>query len=1100
MTSPTIPNSVTSIGDNAFAYCYLLSSVIIPNSVTSIGEGAFFGCSGLKKSAYPNTLSNPFSSGFAVAYEPEGAIIEDGFIWGPEKSSILFAPYTLTEEYTIPNSVTSIEADAFKICSSLTSITIPNSVKSIGRNAFYNCSKLTEINLQDGNTDLQIGNEVFNGSPITSLYMGRNCSISDNSPFASSITNLTIGASVTSIGSSAFKGNYGLTSIDIPNSVTSIGSYAFSGCSKLTEIKLQDGNVELQIETKVFNGSPIRSLYMGRNCSTNDNNAIASGITNLTIGASVTSIGSSAFRDCTGLKSITIPSSITSIGSSAFSGCSELSSVTIPNSVTFIGAGAFNGCRGLESVIIPSSVTSIGSSTFSGCSKLSSVTIPNSVTFIGAGAFNGCRGLASVIIPSSVTSIGNYAFSGCSELTSVIIPNSVRSLGEDVFYGCSSLKKSAYPNTLSNPFSDGIAIEYNPKSALIEDGFIWGPEKSSILFAPCSLTREFVIPKYVSSIGSRAFYLCNNITGITTLTEMAPIMPNDAFEGLYENAALSFPKSAVDSYLGSNWSLFKSLRFNNSDVALKNYSDGILDYWLLGAESETDRNIAVVKKGNYESMTSVTIPERFSTEDSERYYVNSIGYGAFSGCSNLSEVRFHNKSALTSIGDDAFKGTRFTSISLPSSVTSIGRGAFMNSQINSFTIPESIDSIADETFSGCNLQSIEIPAQVILIGKSAFANCPNLNKMTVLSSNSTLVIEENAFFNSNLYYLDIDRNWTNKRSISIKSLVEVKIGPKVNSLSDFAFSGCSNLKSLEIPRTITSIGCEAFSNSGLTSITIPNSVDSIAEGAFYGCPSLSSIKLSAGLKTIADNAFANCKLSNLVLPPCVENIEDNAFANNATLNVVAMGPNVKSIGDKAFDKATLDKVFITAPTPPTAPYTAFSRYAAKLYLQGEATVNAYYDAPTCWDRFEGFSMSEPTNLTIIAPKEIELKAGNIFTLNTSLTPSNVDLPYIFWRSTDSKKAYVDNDGVVTILQDITEDDNVKIIAETLYHNGPTAEFLLDINSSDIISIDGDSATSLDVYTLQGVLVLRNATSEQFNNLSSGTYIVRSGKKVKKIMK
>ena len=138
---------------------------------------------------------------------------------------------------------------------------------------------------------------------------------------------------------------------------------------------------------------------------------------------SVTSIGNSAFWDCSGLTSIEIPNSVTSIGYNAFSNCSGLTSVTIPNSVTSIGDGAFYYCSGLTSVTIPNSVTSIGYNAFYNCSSLISVTIGNSVTSIGSGAFSNCSSLTSITIPSSVMSIGESAFTACSGLTSVSVEN-----------------------------------------------------------------------------------------------------------------------------------------------------------------------------------------------------------------------------------------------------------------------------------------------------------------------------------------------------------------------------------------------------------------------------------------------------------------------------------------------------------------------------------------------------------------------------------------------------------------------------------------------------------------------------------------------------
>ena len=167
--------------------------------------------------------------------------------------------------------------------------------------------------------------------------------------------------------------------------------------------------------------------------------AVPLSLTSITIPDSVTSIGGSAFYNCTGLTSITIPDSVTSIGYSAFYGCSGLTSITIPDSVTSIGDYAFYGCTSLTSVTIGNSVTSIGYSAFSGCTSLTSVTIGNNVTSIGNYAFYNCSGLTSITIPDSVTSIGSYAFYGCSGLTSITIPDSVTSIGTYAFQNCTGL-------------------------------------------------------------------------------------------------------------------------------------------------------------------------------------------------------------------------------------------------------------------------------------------------------------------------------------------------------------------------------------------------------------------------------------------------------------------------------------------------------------------------------------------------------------------------------------------------------------------------------------------------------------------------------------
>ena len=207
----TIPNSVTSIGNYAFAECTSLTSVTIPNSVTSIGAWAFVNCSSLTSITIPNSVTSIGKYAF-------------------ERCSSLTS-------ITIPNSVTSIGTWTFCRCSSLTSITIPNSVTSIGNGAFYLCSSLTSITIPNSVTI--IGDEAFRScSSLTSVTIPNNVTSIGEWAFSwcSSLTSVTIPNSITSIGDRAFEFCRSLTSITIPNSVTSIGNFAFQDCSSLTSI------------------------------------------------------------------------------------------------------------------------------------------------------------------------------------------------------------------------------------------------------------------------------------------------------------------------------------------------------------------------------------------------------------------------------------------------------------------------------------------------------------------------------------------------------------------------------------------------------------------------------------------------------------------------------------------------------------------------------------------------------------------------------------------------------------------------------------------------------------------------------------------------
>ena len=200
--------------------------------------------------------------------------------------------------------------------------------------------------------------------PEEVTYMNRTrkvTSIGDNAfHYSPGLSSVTIGNNVTSIGEYAFYGCLYLTSITIGNSVTSIGLNAFDQCYRLNKVIVPDIGAWCNIQFDSFNANP---LYCAKHLYSDENSEIK----DLVIPNSVTSIGGSAFYECSSLTSVTIGNSVTSIGENAFEYCSYLTSVTIGNSVKSIGDNAFHYCTGLTSVTIPNSVTSIGSSAFPFC-------------------------------------------------------------------------------------------------------------------------------------------------------------------------------------------------------------------------------------------------------------------------------------------------------------------------------------------------------------------------------------------------------------------------------------------------------------------------------------------------------------------------------------------------------------------------------------------------------------------------------------------------------------------------------------------------------------------------------------------------------------
>ena len=426
-TSIIIPNNVTYIGDNAFQSCSSLTSITIPNSVTSIGDYAFQSCSSLTSITIGNSVTSIGNSAFSgtlwLNNQPDGCLYIGKCFYQykgemPENTHI-----------DVKEGTTMICYAAFQSCSSLTSITIPNSVTSIGDYAFEGCSSLTSITIPNSVTS--IGDWVFNS--------------------CSSLTSITIPNSVTSIGVCAFRNCSSLTFITIPNSVTSIGYSAFDGCESLDTL-ICNCNDSLIFDTDIdYNPFKIPTLryltapaVVFNNVTEENQTEFSNRLTEVHItdgaldenvfnfinrskkslhtidlaGATNTTINDLAFYDYYKLENLTLPKNIETIGYKAFAECMHIKQLEIPATVTNIEERAFENCRSINTLTFKegSALESIGSWAFYNNHALESVELPEGVKEIGDAAFYGCTYMEEIVIPASVQRIGDNGFALCNQV------------------------------------------------------------------------------------------------------------------------------------------------------------------------------------------------------------------------------------------------------------------------------------------------------------------------------------------------------------------------------------------------------------------------------------------------------------------------------------------------------------------------------------------------------------------------------------------------------------------------------------------------------------------------------------------------------------
>ena len=859
ISSVTIQNSVTSIGDYAFYGCKSLTSVTIGNSVTCIGDYAFSGgCTGLTSITIPDSVTS-------IGYDA-------------------FSGCTNLTSITIPDSVTSIGSSAFSYCTSLTSVIIGNGVTSIGNYAFSNCSGIKELTMP-------ISAKIFNSS-----YTFYNCTniekitLTKGNGTAQNYATSSTGYSETYYQYTPWYISE-CSEIVIEDGVTGIGFYTFLGCTALKTV-YYTGDVAgwCAISFISSHSNPMYyadNLYIGGEL-----------ITELFIPDSVTSIGNYAFYGCTGLTSVTIGDSVTSIGDDVFCGCTGLTSVTIGDSVTSIGNDVFCGCTGLTSVTIGDSVTSIGNDVFCGCTGLTSVTIGNSVTSIGYNAFYGCTALENVyytgdvagwcaisfisshsnpmyyadnlyiggelitelFIPDSVTSIGNYAFYGCTGLTSVTIGSGLTSLDTLVFKGCTSLS--------SISVSEGNECFFSDK-----DGVLYNKNKTTLVLYPAgSKKSDYTIPDGVTSISSYAFYGCTGLTSVT-IPDSVSVIGDYAFcncTGL-TNVTIGNSVTSISGYAFNGCTGLTSIIIPDSVTSISGYAFAGCTGLTSVTIGDSVRGIGKDAFDNCRGINELTMPISANI-----YYYYFGDESSFSGCTNIKKITLTKGNgtvqsygtSTSSVSNTYYAATpwyisreKCTEIIIEDGVTGIGSYTFYGcTGLTSITIPDSVTSIGSSAFSYCtSLTSITIPDSVTSIGSSAFYGCTKIkstyynglasqwSQINIGTGNNYLV--ENIIFDYNslrrrqdagtcgenlTYTLYIDGELVISGTGSMDNYTPLSPAPWDNyndiiktvtinngavSIGDYAFNNILTMESIVIPESVKTVGTVAFSGaSGLTDV------------------------------------------------------------------------------------------------------------------------------------------------------------------------------------------------------------------------------------------------------------------------------------------
>ncbi|HEX3025910.1 MAG TPA: leucine-rich repeat domain-containing protein, partial [Clostridia bacterium] len=585
LTAIVIPDGVTAIGNEAFQLCGIKSVTFGEGSkLKSIGESAFECCGDLTQIRIPDSVTTIGNHALQQCTNLKSVTFGEGSKLQSIGEFAFLSDENLTD-FEIPQSVTKIGREAFFFCSSLTRIEIPHGVTALGADfddqTFGACTGLTCVTVSDS---LPVHADTFNGcTSLSNLYV-----IGSQKPSAMrEVTNVFF-----------FSEN--------PDGTYKLEDYSGTGAGRVIPAELYGKDINPPIQEADLHEQEIIAYCDGANIYKNQDKtgAIGSGdpyrfmiskveftgadiqtitapgsyegaflnctgLTEITVPASVTQIGSNSFRDCTGLKSLAFEngSKLQSIGSQAFDGCVKLNGIDLPGGVTFIGPFAFNGCKSLTGIDLPGGVTDIPSNTFNNCTGLTDIVIPDNVTkieymafagctslknvtfgkdsklqSIGIYAFRGCTSLTGISIPKSVTEIASSAFSGCTGLTDITIPKSVTNFGYGVFSRCGSLNKIAVEpgNTVLYTDDSGVLFYIDPTAG------------KTLVRCPVGKSGTYEIPNGIVRMDESSFFGCTGLTGVTIPDSIQFISPY-AFDGCTGLNFVKFGGSATINDWYSNY-------------------------------------------------------------------------------------------------------------------------------------------------------------------------------------------------------------------------------------------------------------------------------------------------------------------------------------------------------------------------------------------------------------------------------------------------------------------------------------------------------------------------------------------------------------------
>ena len=909
LTSFAFPSTIEvldvgTIGKEIFKGCTALKEVTLSDTVADL-TGIFDLCGSIEKLNLP-TDKDGNATGYFTA---EGPVV-----YNKTGTEIVHLIGELPEEYTLKNTVTKLGASIFAGQAKLKKVTIPASVMEIGEKAFFDCINLEEVNFETNGALSTIGAAAF-----------RNCV---------SLKSIRIPNGVTKLNAYTFYNCKSLTKVQLPEGLTHIGYYfydyynvektdnsggfVFAHCEKLAEINIPESTQWIQ-------------NYSFLNCKS---------LTEIALNAGDKKIGEGAFANCTALRKVMLGANVKTLSSKLFINCTSLESVVSygdeEGETPVVDLSQITG-YGYLSTSSSGTQFTLGASTFANCTAIKEAVLSSNTDFnvMGDNLFDGCTNLAYVnkvktggtdeapeytsYLPNQLAYIGKYAFRNTA-LTRVRMPDALKSLAG---LGSSIVKDSDYTGSAAKLWKD--AYEYQ-----------CGPTKDSGAFDGCTQLTYLDLNKVIR-IGSLAFRNCpltdvagtedadGNITGALDLSNVQ-VFGKGAFAGTGLKAVdltAVWVKTGTSNTTEAKPPMgFGDGSFNSTTFATSADSEGVFE------------NCKQLKKVTFSNKTGQdTLGTTSTTVKVE------LGKLMFKNCVSLEKVELAQSTV--TLADQAFYGcSNLNEIAIPGKLTNFGSYTFAHcTSLESIDLSKSTaTSIGGGLFDGCTkLADVKLNGAIITsIGNYAFRDCSSL--VSEVPEGTAADKKISAF--------------------SLKGFVKLK------NIYTSAFEGCSSLETVELP-TLTaqpttsngkmSIAASAFRDcSALKTVTLSKNVNTISENAFMGCTNLEEItvasdstffesknqmlytkgkeeivfvpagyapedgvfKLAEGA-TLKVGALTGCKnVKKVILPESMTSIPSKLFQGATYLEEVVISSTTTIINDYAFDGSGIKKISYTVPVTP----------------------------------------------------------------------------------------------------------------------------------------------------------------------------------------